>query len=177
VRGFNGRYPLGPLVCCLAIVPVVVRDRKAGRVPGRADLAELRRRLEAPWRAEFLLRLRCGHCPNQRVLDELVVSHTPSRGTYSLTTNLPTSKRRGSRLPVGEVSVEGKVGGITRPSITRAQGPFGRPESRPDGHDVWMYECHARCGATHTFTEARLLAAFLEAFTEGRAELVAGVDL
>jgi hypothetical protein len=97
--------------------------------------------------------------------------------TYSLVSYLPTSKRRGSRLPVGEVSVEGRVGGITRPSITRTKGAFGRPDSRLDGHDVWMYECHARCGATHTFNEGHLLTAFLEAFTEGRAELVAGVDL
>jgi hypothetical protein len=144
----------------------------------RARLAELCRRLEAPWRAEFRLRVRCGHCPNRRLLDEIVVSYTPSHDTYALVSYLPTSKRRGSRLPVGEVSVEGRAGGITRPSITRAKGAFGRPESRlRDGHDVWIYECHARCGATHTFNEAHLLEAFLEAFAEGRSELVAGVDL
>lgn len=165
------------LACCAVIVPVVARQRKSVRGIQRPYLTELCRRLEAPWRAEFRLRLRCGHCPNQRLLDELVVSHELSHDTYSLVSYLPSSKRCGSRFPVGEAGVEGRVGGITRPSITRAKGAFGRPESRLDGHDVWMYECHARCGATHTFSERHLLEAFLGAFTEGCAELVAGVDL
>jgi hypothetical protein len=168
--------PLGPvLLCCYRTRRGTTAETRTGLQ--RPYLAELCQRLDAPYRANFRLYLRCGHCPNQRLLDELVVSHEPSHGTYSLVSNLPTSTRRGSRLPVGEVSVEGRVGGITRPSITRAQGAFGRPESRLDGHDVWMYECHARCGATHTFNEGHFLEAFLGAFTEGRAELVTGVDL
>jgi hypothetical protein len=68
-------------------------------------------------------------------------------------------------------------GGITRPSVTRAKGGFGRPESDPIGHAVWIYECHKRCGATHTFNEETFLRSFLLAFREGRTDLVAGMDL
>jgi hypothetical protein len=42
---------------------------------------------------------------------------------------------------------------------------------------VRIYECHSRCGATHTFNERHFLEAFMKAFTEGRTVLVAGVDL
>ncbi len=68
-------------------------------------------------------------------------------------------------------------GGITRPSVTRAKGSFGRPEWNLQGHDVWIYECHKRCGATHVFNEESLLRFYLRAFGEGRTELIAGVDL
>lgn len=156
------------------------QDRAAPRVT-RERLQELRRRLQPTHGVEFQLRVRCGHCPNRRVLDEIVVAHDLHNDRYALVSMLPTSARPGSAYGPGTrvADHDGNVlpGGITRPSVTRAKGGFGTPESKVQGHDVWTYECHKRCGATHTFNEESLLRFYLRAFAEGRTELIAGVDL
>jgi hypothetical protein len=164
-------------------VPTVRPQRQRGgaRRFSREELQELRRRLEPAYRAGFRLQVRCGHCPNQRLLDEIVIAHDLHHDTYSLVSNFPTSSRRGSAFSPSMMVADDKgdpvPGGITRPSVTRAKGAFGRPASRPDGHDVWIYECHTRCGKTHSLNEGRLLQFLLRAFAEGRTKLIAGVDL
>jgi hypothetical protein len=115
------------------------------------------------------------------VLDEIAVTHDTYHDSYDLVSMLPTSARPGSQYGPGTMVAgpdgEPIPGGITRPSVTRAKGGFGRPESDPNGHAVWIYECHKRCGATHTFNEETFLRSFLLAFREGRTDLVAGMDL
>jgi hypothetical protein len=144
------------------------------------QLQELRRQLRQAYKAEFHLLVRCGHCPNRRLLDELALAHDAQQDTYGLVSMLPTSARPGSAYGPGTrvADQDGNLlpGGITRPSVTRAKGAFGRPESNPRGHDVWIYECHKRCGATHTFNEESMLRFYLRAFSEGRPALIAGVD-
>jgi hypothetical protein len=147
----------------------------------RERLQELRRQLQPAHQASFRLRVRCGHCPNRRLLDEITVSHDLLHDSYSLSTMFPTSTRPGSALGFshGVADHDGNPlpGGITRPSVTRAKGAFGRPDWNLQGHDVWIYECNKRCGATHAFNEERLLRFYLRAFDKGRTELLAGVDL
>jgi hypothetical protein len=138
-----------------------------------ARLIDLRQRLAPIWPAHYRLRIRCGHCVPRRLLDELVVTREEPRGTYSISTYLPTSIRRSSAL--GEHPTARR--GITRPSVTRMQGAFGRPDNVAQGHDVWLYECHRRCGATYSFNEMRMLEVFLDAFAKGKTEVVAGIDL
>jgi hypothetical protein len=137
--------------------------------------------LEPAYRAGSRLQVRCGHCPSQRLLDEIVIAHDLHHDSYGFVSNLPSSARPGSAfgpsVAVADDNGNPVHGGITRPSVTRAKGAFGRPESRPEGHDAWIYECHRRCGKTHSLNEGRLLQFFLRAFTEGRAKLIAGVDL
>ncbi len=116
------------------------------------------------------------------MLDELAIAWEPQRDSYEIISKLPGSARRGSAYgprPVAPADQDGNPlpGGITRPSVTRLKGSFGRPETRPEGHYVWIYECHRRCGAVHAFNEAHLLQVFLRLFAEGRTELIAGVDL
>ena len=160
------------------------RQRAQRRSISRAELGELRRQLKPVYKAnaEFCLRVRCGRCPNRRVLDELAITWEPHRDSYEIISKLPSSARRGSAYgppPVAPGDQDGNPlpGGITRPSVTRLKGSFGRPETRLDGHDVWIYECHRRCGAVHVFNEGHLLQVFLRLFAEGRTELIAGVDL
>jgi hypothetical protein len=157
------------------------RQRTARRSFSRAELEELGRQLAPAYKAGFQLRIRCGKCPNRRVLDELAIAWEPQRDRYSLNTMLPTSSRPGSAFVrvSGTADLDGNLlpGGITRPSVTRLKGAYGRPTTRPDGHDVWIYECHRRCGAVYEFNEGRLIEAFLSLFAKGRTELIAGVDL
>jgi hypothetical protein len=155
------------------------RQRRAPRsVPGER-LHQLRQRLQPAHGAGFRLRIRCGHCPNRRLLDELAVAHDVKHDSYSLTTMLPSSARPGSRYGPGVIvaDLDGNPlpGGITRPSVTRAKGAYGRPQGNPHGHDVWVYECHTRCGATYTFNDETMLRHFLRAFAEGRTEHFVGV--
>jgi len=159
----------------------VRQQRGNARRFSKEELQELCRQLEPAYRAGFRLRVRCGYCPGKRLLDEIVIAHDLHHDSYSLTSNFPSSTRPGSESAFGQHMVADANGnpirgGITRPSVTRAKGAFGRPESRPEGHDAWVYECHRRCGATHSFNEGRLLQFFLRAFMEGRTELIAGVD-
>lgn len=146
----------------------------------RDRLQELRRHLQPAQQASYRLRIRCGHCPNWRVLDEIQATHDVHHDSYDLVSVLPTSARPGSAYGpgtrVGDQDGNLLPGGITRPSVTRAKGAFGRPEWNLQGHDVWIYECNKRCGATHTFNEETLLRLYLKAFAEGRTELIAGVD-
>lgn len=157
------------------------RKRGGARRFSREELQDLRQRLEPPYRAGFRLQVRCGHCPSQRLLDEIVIAHDLHHDSYSLVSNLPSSSRPGSAFGPSMMVADDKgnpvPGGITRPSVTRAKGAFGRPESRPEGHDIWIYECHRRCGKTHSLNEGRLLQYFLRAFAEGRTKLIARVDL
>jgi hypothetical protein len=145
------------------------------------QLQERRRQLRQAYRADFHLLVRCGHCPNRRLLDELALAHDVQHDTYGLVSMLPTSARPGSAYGPGTrvADQDGNLlpGGITRPSVTRAKGAFGRPESNPRGHDVWIYECHLRCGATYTFNEESMLLFYLRAFSAGHPALIEGVDL
>jgi hypothetical protein len=181
--GIPWAMPRGPIADCLLPYQTVrpQQPRGGARRFSKEELQELCRQLEPAYRAGFRLQVRCGHCSGRRLLDEIVITHEVQRDVYSLTTNLPSSTRPGSESVFGQHMVTDANGnpirgGITRPSVTRAKGAFGRPESRPEGHDAWVYECHRRCGATHAFNEGRLLQFFLRAFAEGRTELIAGVD-
>lgn len=120
--------------------------------------------------------VRCDHCRKRRVLDELSVSKDQTHDTYSVTTMLQTS------MPPAEPSnkIDPSSGlptrkGITRPSVGRLQGAFGRPEEKTvDGHDIWLYACNRHCGAAHSFTEATITKAFLWAFEQGKNSMSTG---
>jgi hypothetical protein len=156
-------------------------QRRVRRSLPPEEIRRLRQRLQPAHAAGFRLRIRCGACPNRRRLDELAVTHDVQHDGYSVISLLPSSARRGSRygpgVAVADLDGNPLPGGITRPSVTKAKGAYGRPEGNPQGHDVWVYECHVRCGATYAFNDATMLRLFLRAFAEGRTEHVAGVGL
>jgi hypothetical protein len=141
----------------------------------REELAALGRQLEPAWAASFKLTVRCGVCPNRRRLDELMTTHEPAHDLYYVVSRLPTS------MQPGFASETHGTRGATRPSTSRIKGAFGRPEDRVEGHDVWMWGCHPRCGkpgkiTTHTLTEQHVIEEFLRAYAEGRTEIVLGID-
>lgn len=80
-------------------VPTVRPQRQPSdaRRFSKEELQELRQCLEPAYRAGFRLHLRCGHCRNRRLLDEIVITHDLHHDSYSLVSNLPSSARPGQR--------------------------------------------------------------------------------
>jgi hypothetical protein len=132
----------------------------------------LRQQLAPAFQAGYTLRLRCGKCTKQRVLDELRVVCDWTRDHYQLTSNLPASPRPG----FSTVSA-GSPGKVRRPSIGRESMVLSRASQPGRSYQVYRYACHPHCGATPRYTERHLLEAFLRAFADGRTEVVVGVDL
>lgn len=132
----------------------------------------LRQQLAPPLQAGYTLRLRCGKCSKQRVLDELRVVGDWTRDLYQLASNLPASPRPGfSMVPAGS------PGKVRRPSIGRESMVLNRASQPGRSYQVYRYACNRRCGAVHELTERRLLEAFLRAFADSRTEVIVGVDL
>jgi hypothetical protein len=132
----------------------------------------LRQQLEPAFRAGYKLRLRCGHCAKLRLLDELRVAGDWTRDLYQLVSNLPASPRPGFTTVAA-----GSPGKVRRPSIARESMVLNRASQPGQSYQVYRYACHKQCGAVYALTERHLLEAFLRAFTDGRAEIVAGLDV
>jgi hypothetical protein len=117
----------------LVTVATVSRNRqpRAPRSMLPDQLEERRRQLRQAYKAGFHLLVRCGHCPNRRLLDELALAHDVQHDTYGLVSMLPTSARPGSAYGPGTqvADQDGNLlpGGITRPSVTRAKGASDAP--------------------------------------------------
>jgi HAMP domain-containing protein len=129
---------------------------------GQTGGGELHEQLAPAHAAGFEAEIVCGYCAKRRRLDRLQVIHDAMRDAYQLRSMLPPSRRRSEQ-------------GVTRSSVARQSRVFSpRPGA---AYQRWSYECNKQCGHTQVVRVDRLLAAFLAAFHDSRAQLVLGVDL
>jgi hypothetical protein len=146
----------------------------------REDPYEVEPELWPLWEEQQPVWLRCGHCPQQRRLAQLLPMNQPSGGYArimhfeGITT---TSPYTGMPSTMADYDRRGRSRIVApRPSIHIHDVTLG--DERRIGPMMRMtFTCHHKCRRTYTWRMDTLVGAYVAAVRAGRNEIIAGLDV